>query len=79
MAKTFQATFFLHTFNTIIIALLRAGVNIGKMTLLTVRGRKSGLPRTTPVWLNEHQRQRWLILPTVRSTVVLQKFLSSSK
>jgi deazaflavin-dependent oxidoreductase (nitroreductase family) len=31
------------------------------MALLTVRGRKSGLPRTTPVSLVEHDGQRWLL------------------
>lgn len=61
MAKTFQATFFYNTLNTMNIALLRAGVNMGKMTLLTVRWRKSGQPRTTPVMLTEQNGQRWLV------------------
>ena len=61
MAKTFKATFFLKTLNTMNIALLRAGVKMGKMTLLTVRGRKSGQPRTTPVMLTEQNGQRWLV------------------
>jgi deazaflavin-dependent oxidoreductase (nitroreductase family) len=34
---------------------------MGNMALLTVRGRKSGLPRTTPVSLIERDGQRWLI------------------
>ena len=63
MAKTFQATFFYKTLNTLMIALLRAGVNMGNMTLLTVRGRKSGQPRTTPVMLMEQHGQRWLFSP----------------
>lgn len=63
MAKTFKATFFLKTFNTMIVALLRAGVKIGNMTLLTVPGRKSGQPRTTPIWVTEHHGQRWVISP----------------
>ena len=33
------------------------------MHLLTVRGRKSGLPRTTPVNLIEYQGRRWLVAP----------------
>jgi len=49
MAKTFRPTLFLRVGNTMSTFLLRAGVNMGKMTLLTVRGRKSGQPRTTPV------------------------------
>ena len=63
IAKTFQATFFLKTFNTMIIALLRVGVKMGNMTLLTVRGRKSGQPRTTPVMLTQQNGQRWLFSP----------------
>ena len=41
--------------------LLRAGVKIGRMSLLTVRGRKSGQPRTTPVWLAEYDGHRFLV------------------
>ena len=41
--------------------LLRAGVKVGRMALLTVRGRKSGQPRTTPVWLAEYDGQRFLV------------------
>jgi deazaflavin-dependent oxidoreductase (nitroreductase family) len=63
MAKTFRPTLFLRTSNKIVALLLRAGVNMGNMTLLTVRGRKSGQPRTTPVALIERDGQRWLIAP----------------
>ena len=62
MAKT-KPPFFLTTFNTIIKTLLRVGVKIGDMTLLTVRGRKSGEPRTTPIWVTEQNGQRWVISP----------------
>lgn len=41
--------------------LLRVGVKVGKMSLLTVRGRKSGQPRTTPVWLAEYDGHRFLV------------------
>jgi deazaflavin-dependent oxidoreductase (nitroreductase family) len=61
MAKTYKATFLYRTLNTMMIALLRAGVKMGNMTLLTVRGRKSGQPRTTPVMLTEQHGKRWLI------------------
>lgn len=40
---------------------LGAGVKVGKMSLLTTRGRRSGQPRTTPVWLAEYQGQRFLV------------------
>ena len=41
--------------------LLGAGVKIGKMSLLTTRGRRSGQPRTTPVWLAEYNGNRFLV------------------
>ena len=41
--------------------LARAG--IGPAHLLTTRGRKTGRPRTTPVILVVHDRQRWLVAP----------------
>ena len=63
MATKVQAPVFLRPANFMIPTLLRAGVKIGGMSLLTVRGRKSGQPRTTPVWLEEHNGQRWVISP----------------
>jgi deazaflavin-dependent oxidoreductase (nitroreductase family) len=41
--------------------LLGAGVKIGRMSLLTVRGRKSGQPRTTPILIAEYQGHRFLV------------------
>lgn len=41
--------------------LLRAGVPIGPMILLTVRGRKTGQPRTTPVDLFERGGRSYLV------------------
>ena len=63
MAKTYRVTFFVRLSNKFTATLLRAGVKLGNMALLTVRGRKSGLPRTTPVTLVEQDGQRWLIAP----------------
>jgi deazaflavin-dependent oxidoreductase (nitroreductase family) len=51
-------------FNWGIKMLLRIGVPItilGPMMLLTVRGRKTGKPRTIPVDLHEHDGRRFLI------------------
>ncbi len=62
MAKT-QTPRATNAFNFLTRNLLRAGIRIGNMTLLTVRGRKSGQPRTTPLWLSEHDGQRWLVCP----------------
>jgi deazaflavin-dependent oxidoreductase (nitroreductase family) len=60
MAKTFQATRLYRIINRINVALLRMGITMGKMTLLEVRGRKSGQLQTTPVMLFSQDGQRWL-------------------
>src|SRR5215211_7466647 len=46
---------------SIIKRLLRAGIPLGPMILLTVRGRTSGQPRTTPVDLLDRDDRRWLV------------------
>ena len=43
--------------------LLRAGVGPKRMHLLTVKGRKTGKPYTTPLTLVEIDGQRWLVAP----------------
>jgi deazaflavin-dependent oxidoreductase (nitroreductase family) len=48
-------------YNPIVSFLLRLGMPIGPQALLTVRGRNSGLPRTTPVALNPHGAG-WLLV-----------------
>jgi deazaflavin-dependent oxidoreductase (nitroreductase family) len=53
--------FFVPIFNPIARRLLGAGVPLGPNALLTVRGRQSGLPRTTPVALVELEGRRWII------------------
>ncbi len=63
MANTFRPTFTTSLSNRVVTALLRLGVPMGQMALLTVVGRKSGLPRTTPVALGQRDGQRWLISP----------------
>ena len=45
----------------VIKGLLRAGIPMGPMILLTVRGRKSGEPRTTPVDLFERGGRSFLV------------------
>jgi deazaflavin-dependent oxidoreductase (nitroreductase family) len=59
MAKIRRAPF--SGVNWILKKLLRAGVPMGPMILLTVRGRTTGLPRTTPVDLFERDGRRWLV------------------
>jgi len=67
MEKTYRITFGVRMSNAIVTALLRAGVKLrapggfGVMTLLTVRGRKSGEPRTTPVDLFERNGRSFLV------------------
>src|SRR6266516_900815 len=60
MAKTFRVPPFVRFGNAITSVLLRGGLKIATMTLLTVPGRKSGLPRTTPVAVVEHQGRRYV-------------------
>jgi deazaflavin-dependent oxidoreductase (nitroreductase family) len=50
-------------FNRIARPLLSAGVPMGPDVLLTVRGRRTGVPRTTPVTICENDGRRGLISP----------------
>jgi len=63
VAKTYRMSTFARLGNTIAAAMIKLGIAPAGMHLLTVRGRKSGLPRTTPVSLIEHQDRRWLVAP----------------
>ena len=50
-------------FNLIAKPLLRLGVPMGPDVLITVRGRRTGIPRTTPVTICEYAGRRGLISP----------------
>jgi deazaflavin-dependent oxidoreductase (nitroreductase family) len=50
-------------FSPILAFLLRAGVPLGFNRLVTIRGRKSGLPRTTPIAVIEASGRRWVWAP----------------
>jgi deazaflavin-dependent oxidoreductase (nitroreductase family) len=50
-------------FNVIAQRLLAAGVPMGPDVLITIRGRTSGRPRTTPITLCENAGRRGLISP----------------
>jgi deazaflavin-dependent oxidoreductase (nitroreductase family) len=50
-------------FNLIAKPLLAAGAPMGFNGLITIRGRKSGLPRTTPVAIIEVSGRRWVWAP----------------
>jgi deazaflavin-dependent oxidoreductase (nitroreductase family) len=63
MAKTYRLSAFGRFGNTMSAAMIRLGIGPAGMHLLTVRGRKTGVPRTTPVNLIEYQGRRWLVAP----------------
>jgi len=50
-------------FGAVLKFLLVAGVPLGPNRLVTIRGRKSGLPRTTPVAIIEVSGRRWVWAP----------------
>ena len=49
--------------NALVSVLLRLGLGPARTYLLTVAGRRSGAPRTTPVTLVEEGGRRWLVAP----------------
>jgi deazaflavin-dependent oxidoreductase (nitroreductase family) len=53
--------FFVNLFNPLARRLLRGGLPMGPNALLTVRGRTSGLDRTTPVAVVSIDGRRWVI------------------
>ena len=61
VVQTNNVPLFVRVANKLVVALLRAGLKISINALLTVRGRKSGQPRTTPVAVIELKGQRYLI------------------
>ncbi len=67
MAKANQAPRFVLLANGLTKTLLRTGLPLSgfgyPMYLLTVRGRKSGQPHTTPVVIVEQGRKRYLLSP----------------
>jgi deazaflavin-dependent oxidoreductase (nitroreductase family) len=63
MARAYRLGFWRRLINRIIGALLRLGVKLPHTYLLTVRGRKSGRPYSTPVTLVEENGKRWLVAP----------------
>lgn len=54
---------FVPILNPIAQRLLRLGVPMGPNALLTVRGRRSGVPRTTPVAVLAVDGRRWIASP----------------
>jgi deazaflavin-dependent oxidoreductase (nitroreductase family) len=56
-----RVPFFVSLFNPLGRRLLRVGLPLGPNALLTVRGRKTGEPRTTPVAVVDLYDRRWII------------------
>jgi deazaflavin-dependent oxidoreductase (nitroreductase family) len=50
-------------FNPLARSLMAAGMPMGPDVLLTVRGRRTGLPRSTPVAIAEIAGREWLLSP----------------
>lgn len=63
MAEDRHLPWWVPYFNRIARPMLAVGVPLGPDVLLTVRGRKTGRPRTTPVALCESDGRRGLISP----------------
>lgn len=52
-----------HVFNWLVAGLTRAGISVWGSRVLVVRGRTSGLPRSTPVNLLTYDGQPYLVAP----------------
>ena len=52
-----------HVFNRVVAGFTRLGISVWGSRILTVRGRSSGLPRSTPVNLRTYDGQRYLVAP----------------
>ena len=63
MAKQYARTRGMRVLNRLMGALVRLGVAPGSTTRLTVVGRSSGRPRTTPVFVFESDGSRWIVSP----------------
>jgi len=62
-ARPVRAPGIVGLFNPVVRRLLRLGVPLGPNALLTVRGRTSGLPRTFPIALLEHDGRLFIQSP----------------
>ena len=63
MAKTYRVTPFIRFVNRMMARMIRWNIAPPHTYLLTVRGRKTGKPYSTPVMLVEEDDQRWLVAP----------------
>jgi deazaflavin-dependent oxidoreductase (nitroreductase family) len=63
MAKQFQYTFVFKAGNAVMRALLSLGISLNGTTLITVAGRKTGQPHSTPITMVEVEGQRYIQSP----------------
>jgi deazaflavin-dependent oxidoreductase (nitroreductase family) len=63
MAATYRTTPLRRLANALVTPLARLGLLGKRMHILTVSGRKSGRPHSTPVQLVLGERERWLVAP----------------
>ena len=63
MSTIYHVTFADHLAAALTRMLLRASVKLGTMSLLIVRGRKSGQPHTVLVLVVEQDGERFLVAP----------------
>jgi hypothetical protein len=63
MAKTYQVNAFTRFGNSMSAAMIKLGLGPAGLHLLRIRGRKTGLLRTTPVNLIVRGGRRWLVAP----------------
>jgi deazaflavin-dependent oxidoreductase (nitroreductase family) len=63
MVSTYHLTAPRRVLNAVMRALLRLGIGPRGIYLLTVNGRRTGMPRSTPVTLVENRDGRWLVAP----------------
>ena len=61
MTKPFEMTTLMRNGTSFLKTMLRAGVPMGPLALLSVRGRKSGKLYATPVALVKQNGERWLV------------------
>jgi deazaflavin-dependent oxidoreductase (nitroreductase family) len=63
MSKEYKVNAIVRFANRILVQLLRWGVPMSHISLLTVRGRKSGRTYSLPVELVEEGGKRWIVSP----------------
>ena len=62
-SMTTTAPWWVRMFTPVAKPLLRAGLPLDFNGLVTIRGRKTGQPRTTPVAVIQHEGRRWIWAP----------------